>query len=134
MLPAELCDAPLNQRWDNVVEQPMLHYWKTHPEAAKLPPERILELHLAVSEVLIPPLVAVVANHIETNTPIVLEGTREPPRPIRRGSARRFHSGSGTARVYNRSCANAMSSQRLLVMRSRGNSIKVTDRVFLNPP
>ena len=65
-------------------QQPMLHYWKTHPEAAKLPPERILELHLAVSEVLIPPLVAVVANHIETNTPIVLEGDYIVPALIQR--------------------------------------------------
>lgn len=65
-------------------QQPMLHYWKTHPEAANLPPERILELHLAVSEVLIPPLVAVVANHIETNTPIVLEGDYIVPALIQR--------------------------------------------------
>lgn len=65
-------------------QQPMLHYWKTHPEAANLPPERILELHLAVTEVLIPPLVAVVANHIETNTPIVLEGDYIVPALVQR--------------------------------------------------
>ncbi len=40
----------------------------------ELAPERTFELHLAVTEVLTPPLVAAVANHLETHTPVVLEG------------------------------------------------------------
>ncbi|HEX5822968.1 MAG TPA: hypothetical protein VFY18_00790 [Candidatus Limnocylindrales bacterium] len=55
-------------------EQPALHYWSTHPEAARLPPEGILQLHLAVTEALVPALAAVVANHLETDTPVIVEG------------------------------------------------------------
>ena len=55
-------------------QQPALHYWATHPEAARLPPEGILRLHLAVAESLAPALEAVVANHLETDMPIIVEG------------------------------------------------------------
>ena len=55
-------------------EQPTLHYWPTHPEAARLPPDGILELHLAVAASLAPALEAVVANHLETDTPVIIEG------------------------------------------------------------
>jgi 2-phosphoglycerate kinase len=55
-------------------QQPVLHYWRTNPEAAHLSAEQILELHIAVSRVLSPAIAAVIANHIETQTPIVLEG------------------------------------------------------------
>jgi 2-phosphoglycerate kinase len=55
-------------------QQPVLHYWRTHPEAGLLPAEQILELHLAVGRVMSPALEAVVANHVESNTPVVLEG------------------------------------------------------------
>jgi 2-phosphoglycerate kinase len=55
-------------------QQPALHHWATHPEAARLPPEGILKLHLAVAESLVPALDAVVANHLETDTPVIIEG------------------------------------------------------------
>ena len=53
---------------------PALHYWRTHPEAELLPPERILELHLAACRTLVPAIAAVIRNHIETRMPVVLEG------------------------------------------------------------
>ena len=55
-------------------QQPALHYWATHPEAARLPPEGILKLHLGVAEALEPALAAVIANHLDTDTPVVIEG------------------------------------------------------------
>jgi 2-phosphoglycerate kinase len=55
-------------------QQPALHYWATHPEAADLPPEGILGIHLAVAEALEPALEVVIANHLETDTPVVIEG------------------------------------------------------------
>jgi 2-phosphoglycerate kinase len=55
-------------------QQPALHHWSTHPEAARLPPEGILQIHLAVTESLGPALAAVVANHLETDTPVIVEG------------------------------------------------------------
>ena len=29
-------------------QQPMIHYWRTHPEAQDFPPEQILPIHLDV--------------------------------------------------------------------------------------
>lgn len=55
-------------------QQPVLHHWRTHPESSQLPPEQILEHHLSVGRAMLPALRAVIANHIETRTPIVLEG------------------------------------------------------------
>jgi hypothetical protein len=55
-------------------QQPALHYWRTHPEAAELPAERIVELQIAVGEAMLPGLAAVIANHLESATPVVLEG------------------------------------------------------------
>jgi 2-phosphoglycerate kinase len=54
--------------------QPALHYWSTHPEAAHLPAGDILRLHLAVAAALGPALAAVVANHLATDTPVIVEG------------------------------------------------------------
>jgi 2-phosphoglycerate kinase len=55
-------------------QQPALHYWAAHPEAAQLPPDGILELHLAVAESLAPALAAVIANHLATDTTVIIEG------------------------------------------------------------
>lgn len=55
-------------------QQPALHYWSTHPEAVEMSAVEMLDLHRAVCRVLEPALEAVVANHVEAKTPIVLEG------------------------------------------------------------
>lgn len=55
-------------------QQPALHHWATHLGAARLPPEDILRIHLAVADSLAPALAAVVANHLETDTPVIIEG------------------------------------------------------------
>lgn len=55
-------------------EQPVLHYWRTHPKAGELPAEEIVKQTIAVGQVMAPALEAVVANHIESRAPVVLEG------------------------------------------------------------
>ncbi|MEM8863424.1 MAG: hypothetical protein AAGD96_34380 [Chloroflexota bacterium] len=55
-------------------QQPVLLYWKTKPEAVQLSAEQILELHISVSRVILPALAAVIANHVEAQTPVILEG------------------------------------------------------------
>jgi 2-phosphoglycerate kinase len=55
-------------------QEPVLHYWDTHPEAWSWPVERIADLHLSVSQALLPGLRAVVADHVESAAPVVLEG------------------------------------------------------------
>jgi 2-phosphoglycerate kinase len=61
-------------RMTTPAEQPLLHYWDTHPEAFGWPPERIFDHFLAVCHHLMPAYTAVIANHLETNVPLVLEG------------------------------------------------------------
>jgi 2-phosphoglycerate kinase len=55
-------------------QQPILHYWRTHPEAARLPPADIADLQVAVAEALVPAVDAIVGNHLETDTPVIIEG------------------------------------------------------------
>jgi 2-phosphoglycerate kinase len=55
-------------------EQPVLHYWRTHPQAADLPADEIVTLQISVAEAIAPAIEAVIANHLETDTPVVIEG------------------------------------------------------------
>jgi 2-phosphoglycerate kinase len=62
------------ERMTTPAEQPVLHYWRTHPKAAHMPPEEIATHTIAVGRVMAPALEAVISNHIESRAPIVLEG------------------------------------------------------------
>jgi 2-phosphoglycerate kinase len=62
------------ERMTTPEQQPELHYWNTHPEAPSLPAEQILDHLLAIGRVMTPALEAVIANHLESNAPVVLEG------------------------------------------------------------
>src|SRR5262245_40730557 len=55
-------------------QQPLLHYWDTHPEAMSWPAEKIADLHLALTDALRPAFAAVIADHVESVTPVVMEG------------------------------------------------------------
>ena len=55
-------------------QQPTLHYWATKPDSVEMSAQDILELHVAVCRVLTPALQAVITNHVEERTPLVLEG------------------------------------------------------------
>lgn len=68
-------------------QQPAVHYWRTHPEAARLPAQGILDLHLAVCRALAPAVEAVAANHVESRAPIVLEGDYLLPETVARWRA-----------------------------------------------
>ncbi|WP_136625268.1 hypothetical protein [Dictyobacter kobayashii] len=62
------------ERMTTPAEQPVLHYWRTHPEAGNQPAEEIVKQTIAVGQVMAPALEAVIANHIESRAPVVLEG------------------------------------------------------------
>jgi len=62
------------ERMTTPEQQPVLHYWHTHPEAAQLLAEEIMANGIAVGQVMMPALTAVIANHLKSNAPIVLEG------------------------------------------------------------
>lgn len=62
------------ERMTTPEQQPILHYWRTHPEAGEWPAEKIVELTIDVGRATIPALESVIANHLESQTPVVLEG------------------------------------------------------------
>ncbi|MFC8509525.1 hypothetical protein ACFU3J_06555 [Streptomyces sp. NPDC057411] len=53
---------------------PEVHYWRTHPDAAGLAPEFVVERQIDIARALAPAVEAVVANHVETDTPVIIEG------------------------------------------------------------
>jgi 2-phosphoglycerate kinase len=62
------------QQMTSPEQQPLMHMWKTHPEIHAQPAERILEHIFAVGRVLTPALEAVIANHLKTHQPLILDG------------------------------------------------------------
>ena len=62
------------QQMTSPEQQPLLHMWKTHPEIHAQPAERILEHIFAVGQVMTPALEAVIANHLKTRQPLILDG------------------------------------------------------------
>ncbi len=62
------------ERMTTPTEQPVLHYWRTHPEAGNLSAEEIVKQTIAVGQVMASALEAVITNHIESRTPLVLDG------------------------------------------------------------
>ena len=55
-------------------QQPVLHFWNTHPNPMSLSPEEIYKQGIEIGQVMMPALKAVIENHIESQQPIVLEG------------------------------------------------------------
>jgi 2-phosphoglycerate kinase len=55
-------------------QQPALHFWRTHPAPQQLSATEILEQGLTIGPVMAPGLEAVIGNHLESQTPVVLEG------------------------------------------------------------
>jgi 2-phosphoglycerate kinase len=55
-------------------DQPLLHYWDSHPAARSWSPEQMADLHLSVSDVLSPGFRAVIEDHLEFDAPVVLDG------------------------------------------------------------
>lgn len=53
---------------------PALHFWDTHPDPRSLAPEVIFEQGKAIACELHPALELVIANHLETDRPAVLDG------------------------------------------------------------
>lgn len=62
------------ERMTTPEQQPALHFWSTHPNPGSLSAEEIHEQGLDILQVMLPALEAVVENHLEEPTPLVLEG------------------------------------------------------------
>lgn len=55
-------------------QQPALHFWRTHPAPHTLSADEIFTQGLQIGRVMAPGLEAVIANHLESDAPVVLEG------------------------------------------------------------
>ena len=55
-------------------QQPMVHFWDTHPEARHGAPEEIAARHFEVASALRPAYAAIIADHVEFAAPVVFEG------------------------------------------------------------
>jgi 2-phosphoglycerate kinase len=64
----------LLERMTTPEQQPAVHFWRTHPDPGSLSAEEILEQGLELGRTMSVGLEAVIANHLETATPVVLEG------------------------------------------------------------
>ncbi|MGA4837763.1 hypothetical protein [Streptomyces sp. G45] len=53
---------------------PEVHIWRTHPEAAYEAPDSVVRRQIAIARALAPAVEAVVANHVDTETPVIIEG------------------------------------------------------------
>jgi 2-phosphoglycerate kinase len=62
------------ERMTTPEQQPALHFWRTHPDPASLSAEEIQEQGLDILQVMMPALEAVIENHLESETAIILEG------------------------------------------------------------
>jgi 2-phosphoglycerate kinase len=64
----------LLERMTTPEQQPALHFWRTHPAPDQLSAQEIFEQGLTVGQAMAPGLEAVIANHLESQTPVILEG------------------------------------------------------------
>ncbi len=64
----------LLERMTTPEQQPAIHFWRTHPAPEALPAAEIVQHLLDQSRALGLGLEGVIANHLETRTPVVLEG------------------------------------------------------------
>lgn len=63
------------ERMTTPEQQPILHFWRSNPDAARaMSEEQQLEFFISYARVMSAALELVIANHIETRAPVVLEG------------------------------------------------------------
>ena len=62
------------ERMTTPQQQPVIHFWRTHPDPDSLSAEEILEQGLEVARVMSPGLESVIADHLNARQPVVLEG------------------------------------------------------------
>ncbi len=55
-------------------QQPVLHHWDTHPDPFSMSAEEMMQNLIASGAVMRTGLEAVIANHLEANIPVVMEG------------------------------------------------------------
>jgi 2-phosphoglycerate kinase len=69
----------LLERMTTPEQQPVLHFWRTHRSPDQLSATEIFEQGLEVGQVMASGLDAVIANHLEEQTPVVFGGRLYSP-------------------------------------------------------
>jgi 2-phosphoglycerate kinase len=64
----------LLERMTTAEQQPAIHFWRTHPAPEQLSAAEIMQHLLEHGDAMRPGLEAVIANHLEASTRVVLEG------------------------------------------------------------
>jgi 2-phosphoglycerate kinase len=64
----------LLERMTTPEQQPAVHFWPTHPDPGRLSAEQIFGQGLELGRAMAPGLEAIIANHLEAGSPMVLEG------------------------------------------------------------
>jgi 2-phosphoglycerate kinase len=62
------------ERMTTPQQYPALHFWRTHPDPTVLAPQTLVDNLIGIALELQPALEVVIANHLETDRPAVLEG------------------------------------------------------------
>ena len=62
------------ERMTTPEQQPVLHFWRTHPDPETLSAEDIMQQGLEVARAMTPALESVIGDHLDTKVPVVLEG------------------------------------------------------------
>jgi 2-phosphoglycerate kinase len=75
------------ERMTTPEQQPAIHFWRTHPDPDRLSAPEIMRQGLEVARVMTTALEAVIADHLETQVPIVLEGDFIEPALVARTSS-----------------------------------------------
>lgn len=55
-------------------EQPMIHYWRIHPDPDGMPSQDGLKRHLEVCNAITPAIAAVIDDHLRFDKPVLIEG------------------------------------------------------------
>jgi 2-phosphoglycerate kinase len=62
------------ERMTTPEQQPALHFWDNHPDPGSLSADEIQQQGTDIVRVMMPALEAVIENHLEEDTPVVIEG------------------------------------------------------------
>jgi len=89
----------LLERMTTPEQQPVLHFWRTHPALEQLSARDIMEQRLAVREVLAPGLEAVIANHHNGRVKAVLLDEGDEAQLLTNFSQREPERGAQTTRA-----------------------------------
>lgn len=98
-------DLRLAMQWSGVAlpsaeDTEKLYFFDSVPDVWQLPPERLCDAFIGVSEALAPAIAKVITNHVAIAEPIVLEGDGILPSLLARPDVREYGAGEHVRAVF----------------------------------